>query len=211
MELDFGQSIFDKMDVSYEELRKETQPITKIKDYYRSKLRDGEELWWIDQQTNEENVVSPIIRSYGTLENEEKERFLAESMILFPEIFSNSQTKFEKVAAYLITSYNAVSSSLRDKFTAGGQKEIVLSANTSITVPRIYSHLFENAQLINKVISLIEEEKLSYHWNISKVPSDRLTHWKILLEKNTDPGILAGHSATEIFETGLNYEKNSQE
>src|SRR5687768_1542791 len=50
MDLTEGNSIFDKMRIPYEVLRKENSPIKKIKEYYRKQLEEGEELWWIDPQ-----------------------------------------------------------------------------------------------------------------------------------------------------------------
>ncbi|HBO17137.1 MAG: hypothetical protein UR69_C0002G0208 [Candidatus Moranbacteria bacterium GW2011_GWE2_35_2-] len=201
MELEIGKSIFDKMKIDYELFRSQSNLIAKVKDYYRSQLKDGEELWWIDQMS-EEGTVAPIIKSYDTLERKEREKFFIESMILFPEIFGRTQTKFERVAAYLITAYNTVSSSLRDKFTAGGQQNIQLKGKEKL-VPKIYFNLYSNASNIASVINEIDEERISYYWRISKIPSDKLAHWKGMLRKT------AGKDAVEIFEAGLKYGKKA--
>jgi len=108
MELPIGKSIFDKIGIDYNTLRKDDNTIKKIKEYYKSKLKNGEELWWIDQESSKKDV-SPIIRPFRNLSFKEKENFIIESMILFPEIFGNNSAKFERAAAYLITEYNAVS------------------------------------------------------------------------------------------------------
>lgn len=201
MELEMGKSIFDKMKIDYNLFRSEPNPIAKVKDYYRSQLKDGEELWWIDQMA-EEGIVAPIIKSYDTLEKNEREKFFIEAMVLFPEIFGRSQAKFERVTAYLITSYNTVSSSLRDKFTAGGQQQINISGR-EIIVPKIYYHLYVNASNVVKVIEEINEEKLAYYWRISLVPSDKIKHWKKLLREK------AGKELVDIFESGLKYDKKA--
>ncbi|KKQ03957.1 MAG: hypothetical protein US15_C0072G0003 [Candidatus Moranbacteria bacterium GW2011_GWF1_36_4] len=151
---------------------------------------------------SEEGTVAPIIKSYDTLERKEREKFFIESMILFPEIFGRTQTKFERVAAYLITAYNTVSSSLRDKFTAGGQQNIQLKGKEKL-VPKIYFNLYSNASNIASVINEIDEERISYYWRISKIPSDKLAHWKGMLRKT------AGKDAVEIFEAGLKYGKKA--
>ena len=197
MELEMGKSIFDKMKIDYELFRSEPNPISKVKDYYRSQLKDGEELWWIDQQAEEE-IAAPIIKSYDTLEKSERERFFIEAMVLFPEIFGRSQTKFEKVAAYLITAYNTVSSSLRDKFTAGGQQRVRLNGKEKL-IPKIHYHLYSNASSIAKTINEIDEEKISYYWRVSSVPTDKISFWKKILKER------AGKDVVEIFEAGLKY------
>lgn len=200
MELETGKSIFDKMKINYETFRMDASPIAKVKEYYREQLKDGEELWWIDSQ--EEETVAPIIKSYTTLDKKEKNQFFIEAMILFPEIFSGSQSKFEKVAAYLITAHNAVSSHLRDEFTSGGKKTIQKDGR-EISVSRIYYHLYVNASNIANMIKEMSEDKLAYYWRISSAPNDRINHWKsLLLEK-------AGNDAVEIFEAGLRYEKKA--
>lgn len=196
MELEVGKSIFDKMKTDYDLFRSEPNPIAKVKDYYRSQLKDGEELWWIDQMA-EEGTVAPIIKSYNTLEKNERKKFFIESMILFPEIFGRNQTKFERVAAYLITAYNTVSSNLRDKFTAGGQKKIRLKGKEKL-IPKIHFYLYSNASKIVATINAIDEEKISYYWQVPTIPSDKLDYWKKMLRDT------AGEEVVEIFEAGLN-------
>ncbi|KKQ03956.1 MAG: hypothetical protein US15_C0072G0002 [Candidatus Moranbacteria bacterium GW2011_GWF1_36_4] len=41
MELEIGKSIFDKMKIDYELFRSQSNLIAKVKDYYRSQLKDG--------------------------------------------------------------------------------------------------------------------------------------------------------------------------
>src|SRR3989344_7399961 len=135
MDLPSGKSIFDKIGVDYDTLRNDPNPIQKIKDYYRSRLKEGEELWWIGQD-GDDKAVSPIIKPFRSLSDKERENFIVEAMILFPEMFGNSSTKFERAAAYLIAEYSAVSASLRDWFTAGGQVELQVKGK-NVLVPQI--------------------------------------------------------------------------
>ena len=146
MNLPLGKSIFDKIGVDYDTLRNDSNPIQKIKDYYRSQLKDGEELWWIGQD-DDDKEVSPIIKSYKNLNNTEKENFILEAMIFFPEMFGNSNTKFERAAAYLIAQYNAVSANLRDKFTAGGRMKLEIKGRR-ILLPQLAYRLHVRAKAI---------------------------------------------------------------
>jgi len=47
MNLPEGHTIFDKIDIPYDTLRQRKNPIKPITEYYKSKLRPGQELWWI--------------------------------------------------------------------------------------------------------------------------------------------------------------------
>jgi len=200
MELPEGDSIFDKMGTPYDILRKEENPISKIKDYYRAQLQDGEELWWIDTKV-EEKAVSPIIKPFRILSKEEKDKFITETMILFPEIFSKSQTKYERPAAYLITEYNTISANLRDIFTAGGQVAISING-IDLLVPQIFHNLKEKAKEIQVLIEKIPDEKLKYYWRAEQIKSPKIEQWKQVLDYHTNAQ-LNNTSASAIYEWGI--------
>lgn len=200
MDLEDGKSIFHKMGVEYDVLRQEQNPIRKIKDYYRTQLSEGEELWWIDAQV-EDVSVSPVIKSFRKLSEDERRRFTTESMILFPELFGSSTLKFERVAAYLITAYNAVSSNLRDNFTAGGQVKMEIKGK-NVVVPKIFYHLSLAAEEIARTIEEIDEERLKYYWRVQKIEKARIAQWKEMLDRNSEWKD-SGLKASDIFEAGL--------
>lgn len=204
MNLAAGHSIFDKMNLPYDELRNIDFPIKKIKEYFREQLKEGQELWWIDSQADE-STVSPIIQSFRELEKDAQERFIVESMILFPEIFGSSTVKFERVAAYLITNYNAVSSSLRDIFTAGGQQVINVNG-VSISVPKIFYNLKTYSPKIAERVNDIDLEKVFYYWRTEKVEGDLLSHWLNLVDRQSEHCISI--PASDIFRSGYEKEKS---
>lgn len=159
MDLPLGKSIFDKIGVDYDTLRKDENSIQKIKDYYRAQLKDGEELWWIDQD-RDDRAVSPIIKPFRSLSQKERENFIIEAMILFPEMFGNSTTKFERAAAYLIAEYNAVSANLRDLFTAGGQVRLKIKGK-NIMVPQLAYRLYSRSKAIKHKIDKMDSQTLT--------------------------------------------------
>ncbi|MEA2088273.1 MAG: hypothetical protein U9O55_00300 [Patescibacteria group bacterium] len=198
MDLSDGQSIFDKMGVDYDTLRKSDDTINTVKNYYRTQLKDGEELWWIDPE--QDKTVSPVIKPFRGLSEKEKENFIVEAMILFPEMFGNSTTKFERAAAYLITEYNAVSANLRDVFTAGGQMEIKIKRK-KIIVPKIYYNMIVRAKAIKKKIDELPEDFFKHYWRIDKLGKNRLLFWKKLLNEKSSNDLSV--SVLDIFESGL--------
>jgi hypothetical protein len=200
MDLPAGKSIFDKIGIDYDTLRKDQNAIKKIKDYYRKQLKDGEELWWIEQD-QDDKAASPIIKPFRSLSEKEKEDFVIEAMILFPEIFGNSSTKFERAAAYLIAQYNAVSANLRDLFTAGGQKKLKVKGK-SVLVPQLAYRLHSRAKAIGKKIETMDAETISFYWRSDKLEKDRLIQWKKLLNEKFAL-VKSGVKASDIFDAGL--------
>ena len=198
MDLPIGKTIFDKIGVDYDTLRKSDNTINTVKNYYRAQLKDGEELWWIDPE--QDKIVSPVIKPFRGLSEKEKENFIVEAVILFPEMFGNSATKFERAAAYLITEYNAVSANLRDVFTAGGQMEIKIKRK-KIIVPKIYYNMIIRAKAIKNKIDELPEDFLKHYWRIDKLSKNRLLFWKRLLNEKSSDDLSV--SASDIFESGL--------
>lgn len=184
MNLANGKSIFSKMNVDYEVLRKEINPIKRIKEYYKSLLQEGEELWWIDSQI-EEKTVNPIIKPFRRLSKDDQNKFVAECFVLFPEILGPvSNTKYEKAATYLITEYNAVHASLRDSFSAGGKVDLQINGITLRQIPQVYERFKSLAKLIQKAISDISEEKLLHYWNVKSLKGTRIEIWKKMINSN---------------------------
>lgn len=175
MTLPEGESIFDKMGVEYDDLRADPRIIPRIKSYYRGQLREGQELWWLQ----DERAVSPIIRPFNTLTKEEQRSLKIDSLILFPEILGNaSPSKYERVAAYWIAEHGVVSASLRDAFTAGGRK----------TVPGLGELRQVDVLLLDVARDLVarlngfDEEVLMHYWRTPSIDPDRLEQWLTMTE-----------------------------
>jgi len=194
MELPKGENIFDKMGTTYEAFCQE-DTIKVAKDYYRSILKKGEELWWID------SGVTPIIKNISDLDDASQERFKVEVMARFPEVFSASNRKYIKPALYLLQEYQATCSSLRDLFTAGGQVALKLLNGKTKKVPKILYHLYDNAKAIRKILTDADRDELSNTWGVKiKKSDDIIAIWLHLVDKY---GKLKKGTAISIYETGL--------
>lgn len=159
MDLADGESIFDLMETSYEEIRQSENPIKQIREYYGSQAK-GQSLWWIDDGSDKVPELNPVIQYFSMLSLSKKNDLKAEAFIQFPAILSNSQTKFTKVAAHWISTYGIVSPNLRDNFTAKGRVKIVYDGET-YEVPRIIETFIGVMQLIDQKISQSESMNLS--------------------------------------------------
>lgn len=197
MNLAEGLSIFDKLGVAYDELRISGDTIQQIKSYYRAQLKEGEGLWWIDEEAESS---SPIIKQFRTLDLEDKERFKIDCMILFPELFRKRQANYERAAAYLITEFGAVSASLRDTFTAGGRQEVKVVGERK-DVSQILSQLHDYAPKIVSRINEIDEELLRFYWQVPEIQEDRIEQWKELID-NDSVGGLGAELPSEVFQSG---------
>lgn len=200
MDLKENETIFDKMNISYDDLRRKDNLISQVRDYYRNMLEKGEELWWIEQD-DDTGAVSPIIKPYNELDAKNQEKFIIEAMILFPEIFGSGKLKFERVAIYLITHYNVVCAHLRDPFSGGGQEEATIHRKR-VRLPRIFYNLYIRANSIKSTISNIEEDTLKYFWRTNKISESRLTQWKNMI-KLFSIDKKSTLTAADVFEAGL--------
>src|SRR5690606_10177857 len=119
-----------KMGTDYDTMRNSKNPVKAIRSYYRTQLREGEAVWWIDDDLQKTSTLSPVIKNLTSLDASLRDTIKADIFILFPEVFSSSSHKYEKIPAYLAARYGVVSSSLRDQFTAGGQVDIRIDDDT---------------------------------------------------------------------------------
>lgn len=193
MTLRRGQTIFDKIGIAYDELRTDPQIIARIKAHYRAQLKEGQELWWLQ----EDAAVSPVIRPFSSLSPEDKHRLKVEAYVLFPEILGRSTTKFERVAAAWIADHGIVSASLRDVFTAGGRVDVAALGS----LPQIIAQFHDLAPDILRALATIEADRLAHYWRTTAIAEDRLDQWLALVEQHDND--THDMPAVTVFEHGM--------
>jgi hypothetical protein len=176
MNLEQGRTIFDKIKIPYDALRKNENPIRPIVDYYKSKLKPGEELWWMDAENNSK-PSSIVIKIWNNLSAKEKKELKNRSMIYFPELFGNSNDKFGRLAIWLVTREAVVCPNVRDLFTAGGKSDCVIVNKMYQKVPRIFLNLFDNLPNIVEAIMQTSAFELSEYWEIQTTDNTKLFDW----------------------------------
>ena len=163
MDLREGQSIFDKMRIPYDELRALDDPFTPIRDYYRGLRKPGEELWWIDDREKTERALSPVIRALKDLSIAERDTILARALAFFPAVFwRGDQSKYNHVATWLVAAHGVVCASLRDIFSAGGQRSIIL-AGSERRIPAVFGRAIDSFEGIKNEINQAKSEDLQGH------------------------------------------------
>lgn len=180
MDLKLGESIFDKIGVSYDELRTKENPIKKIVSYYRSISKQGEEPWWMDNGEAPELAVKPMVSLWSKLPKTDKIKLRNEAMARFPELFGKSSEKYQKMASWLAARYGIVDSSLRDRFSAGGKVNLNVGGVVYKSLPRVFLHLMENAHDIIQDVRHLSPEEAKYYWDLSFEPASvelLMTEW----------------------------------
>jgi hypothetical protein len=173
MNLKQGDTIFDKIKMPYDTLRKKENPIRPIVDYYRSKLKQGQELWWMDNS----EVGGTTLQFWSSLELQKKKELVNKGMILFPEIFGMSNDKFSRIAFWLVSVEKIVHPNVRDDFSAGGRDTFVLGKNIYQNVPRIFLKLFKSLPIVIEKLVQTSESELSEYWEIKTTEKKKISDW----------------------------------
>lgn len=176
MQLEKGQTIFDKIGMPYDDFRKMQNPIEKISQYYSKDLKDGEKLWWAT--TNQIILNSPpILRFWNNLSKIERDDLLVKGFILFPEVVVG---KYDNFSMWLVTANSIINTHIRDSFSAGG--EVIIER---IQFPQVYNKLIKHYKKIKQKLYEIDEQVLMEYWKINTL-DNRLNQWfnKVIKQTN---------------------------
>lgn len=135
MRLKAGETIFEKMGISYEALRKMDNPISPVAKYYRSLLKPGESLWWTGDSGDE--AVSAKIRLWDKLSPKEKSFYMIYGYVNYPEIFAGNYDRY----SLWLASQGIVNAHIRDLFSAGGKEEMITSSGEKVKFPGVYRRI----------------------------------------------------------------------
>ena len=178
METPDGESIFARLGLSYQDfLRLEgIERIRKLKSYLRSTLPTGEVLWWMDSDALPApgQLADGILRNLNRLSIDEKSRFRRMCMILTPQIFGNSGSKYNDAAIVLAKEFQAVTGNLRDFFSAGGRGAIRLEDGEELEVSRMVYLLCVEAHEIARLLESQHEDTIVDFWQLDPGVSKRV-------------------------------------
>lgn len=183
MNLAKGKTIFDKIGIEYDDLRKRENPIHPIVDFYKSKLKPGEDLWWIDPQAGKASNL--IIRVWNNLDTTEQNFLRAKAMVLFPEIFNK---KFDNFSLWLITNESILCHNLRDIFTAGGRKDFNTQKVSYTNIPQVVYKLLVDINLVTEILKNTTAKELAYYWKTPIKENAKISVWQSLVIQNIKKG-----------------------
>jgi len=162
MDLKDGQTIFDKIEMDYNTVRQSPNPIKPFKDYYRNKLDEGQELWWIDNQEYKPDSI--VFKIWNTIDKEEKNRLKIKGYSYFPEVLGKSHNKFDRYTMWLSVKQRIICPNIRDIFTAGGRENITIENSTLIALPKALSNFIKDIDKIVLEFLSVDNNKLNEIW-----------------------------------------------
>ena len=183
MNLPAGKTIFDKINTTYNVLRKKENPLRHVVEYYKSKLKPGEELWWIDQENSKPSNL--VIKIWNNLSIKQKQETKNKAMVYFPELFGNNNDKFGRLAIWLVTREGVVCPNVRDLFTAGGKGKFQIDTKIYENIPRIFLTLFENMDFTIETLFQTSAIELSEYWGIKTTEKKKISDWIDLVSNHS--------------------------
>lgn len=123
VELFANRSLFELMRITYDDFRHlpMEEKMSHIRAYARSRLNEGERLWWLEDTPDAEHTLPIQARLYTSLSTDEKKRLRAEAALLCPSVVDSgrSRNKYDDVVLYLLTYHGVIAHQARDLFSAG--------------------------------------------------------------------------------------------
>lgn len=163
MDLSQGITIFDKVGIDYDTIRQSPNPIKPFKEYYRNKLSEGQELWWLDNEEYKPDSI--VFRIWNSLTKAEKDEFKIKGYTYFPEILGSKQTKFDKFTLWLSVKQRVICPNVRDIFTAGGKGDLIINGKKLVELPKVLVKFIQNINQITQEFVSTDIEKLNDIWH----------------------------------------------
>jgi hypothetical protein len=178
MDLSATKSLFLTMGISYEEFSEldEVGKMLHIREYARARLKEGERLWWLGDETNADHAVPIAARLYTKISMEEKRKARAEAALLCPQIVCSSRTrqKYDDVALFLVTYRGILAHNARDLFSAGS---VALRANATRGGNYLMRALKDLGPEMREAAATLPMELFEEYWEEAPEPPDRIRRW----------------------------------
>lgn len=163
MDIAPSETIFRKMNTTYDEFRKSDTAIETVREYYykKAKLEGKEEMpWWFSSADTSSSVN---VRLWSSCSREEKVILKAKMIVLFPEIL---ERQYANMALWLCSYHSIIIHNARDIMSASGQYRRFRDGGVLVTpVPHVVGAILEVAPVIKSLfrdISFIENELRFY-------------------------------------------------
>ncbi len=177
-------TIFEKMQIDYDELRMMENPVPVVSRYYKNQLKPGESLWWAADDVESSSPMTA--RLWTALSHEEKEHLTVAGYALFPEILSaGNNKKYNRYALWLATKKGVINTNIRDSFSAGGKVDMPTKSGILIKMPAAFGRIKKYKELIEKIITEADEEVLAEYWN-TVIQHDRINQWCTMVAHEAD-------------------------
>ncbi len=192
METDNGSTIFDRIGLSYDKLRKLDNPIRRIMQYFRDNLKEGQDLWWLDTGEPQSQATGVVIRFWNKLNKAEQEELRCKMIALFPEVIGPGPAgsdKYARPAAWLTIKHGIVAPSFRDIFSGGSQITIKIGNRTHRNVPKAFYHIKGQIKNILNALVNFSDEEIEFYWNNKCKKDKREAIWLKAFTKNASKAL----------------------
>lgn len=178
VELFANRSLFDLMGVAYDDFRHlpMEEKMRHIRMYARSRLNEGERLWWLEDTPDSEHTLPIQARLYTSLSTEEKNRLRAEAVLLCPNVVDSrrSRNKYDDVVLYLLTYHGVIAHQARDLFSAGSVANPRNDDAGGLYIERALK-LIENE--MREAALRMDDALFVEYWEESVKPDQRIRRW----------------------------------
>jgi len=177
------QTIFDKLQTSYDAFRKDSQKIDRIREYYiREAVKSGKEEmpWWVGRQSlnDQDDMTTPPITLFSN--SPMKDEIKAEIFLLFPEVING---KYANAALWLCTHKYMLCPNMRDEFSASGKVRSVNGKPLSIELPHVFQTIVELMPIISRLLKSNEYLDLYEYHPEYRMMEDVYSFWVTNTEK----------------------------
>lgn len=178
VEIGAKESLFQKMKVSYDEFRVSEmhEKMRYIREYARSRLKEGERLWWLEDAPGEAHSLPLQARLYTKLSDSEKTKLRAEAILLCPQIVKSgaARNKYNDVALYMLTYHGVLCHQTRDLFSAGSVANPMNDDEGGIYIARALKLM--EAELVDAAMRM-DSALFEEYWGIAVEPQNRIKEW----------------------------------
>ncbi|MCY4151539.1 MAG: hypothetical protein OXE94_04810 [Aestuariivita sp.] len=154
-----------------------------VKQDVQKRVKEGERLWWFGDE--QDHTIPVNLKIYRNLSTSEKAQMRTEAALMCPEIFrgSRARTKYDGIAAYLLTQHGVLVSNVRDMFSAGSV------AGTERGGDYLLRSVTNNMNAIRKAAAELDGALFVEYWGTACAPEKRMTKWFELIdaERSDDP------------------------
>ncbi len=182
IDLEERKSLFDQIGISYNEfaLLSEEEKMPFVRNYARSRLKDGEHLWWLETLDSEDSRTTPLaVRLYMALDAQEKRQMRAEAALLCPEINGSSRNrkKYGNVSLFLLAYHGIAAHQARDMFTAGSASHDGTCEDEALNGNYLACALYDIQPEMLAAASYLPDELFVEYWGEGCDPQHRIERW----------------------------------
>jgi hypothetical protein len=184
LEMNRDSSLFDHMDVTYEEFAKLSadDKMRHVRKYSRGRLKAGETLWWLEEQPGEDRTFEPEIRIYMKLPKAEQKKLRAEAALLCPEIVKPAgvRDKYNRAALYILRAHGVFCPQTRDLFSAGSVAGKARGGNYLL---RALQHIQDE---MREAAERLDEKLFEEYWEavVPRGGAERIKEWLRRADRN---------------------------